>query len=238
MWSLWVKRILFTVFAWVVFFSLGIIILLYVLFWTNASLHDSLVDSLPLPTFIRKLDKSLIQQENSNLNWILKNLQVTNLEGVSTIIDMYNETKFVRNCKVIGTFDRDDLWLVQLACWIWNNIEYKTVKLMSLYFPKPWECGYYDSQNYLRTLLTKKYVRLQIYWQKKGVEYAYLDLGGVNVNNDILKRWYAFYIENWMKDKKLIESIRKSGRGLEGIFKKCSVENAENIEGKQILTPN
>lgn len=236
--TLWIKKVLFTFFAWTIFLFIATVILLYVLFWTSPSLHDSLVNSLPLPQFIRELDKSLTLRWDSSTNWALWNLKLSNLENFTTLINLSSETTYVRNCKVIEAFDKDDLGLIQLACWIWNSIEYKSMKLMSLSFPKPWECGYFDSQDYLKTLLTKKYVRLSVYWQKDNIEYAYFYMGDLNVNNDILKKWYAFYIENWMKDKKLIDSIWQSGRGLEWIFKKCSVENPESIQGKQILTPN
>jgi len=235
---LWIKKILFNLFAWTVFLFLWVIILLYVLYWTSKPLHDSLVNTLPLPTVIKSLDISLTQW-NDGPHWSLWNLSINNIEWFSTIIDLYSETKHIRNCKVIEDFTKnDDLGLVQLACGIWNSTEYKTIKLMSLHFPKTTECGYYDSRDYLQNLLTRKIWRLQLYGQKNWVEYWYFYMWDLNINNDILKKWFAFYIEHWMKDKKLIDSIRKSERGLEGLYKKCSVENENSIEWKQILTPN
>lgn len=241
MWVLWIKKILFNIFAWTIFWFLILIIVLFILWFTSPRLHTTLIQTFHIPKFIVNLDTSLrmnTQSSNPEVNWIFWDISVKNLEGSNNIIDLYEETEYIRNCKVIDNFSSDDLTSLQVSCGLWSSRETMTIKFMWLHFPKKWECWFSEVQTYLKKILSKKYIKLQIYGERKNIKYAYLFLWTLNINNDLLKRWYAFYIEHWLKDLQLYESFNKSYTWLEWLFQICNIENPLSRNWEQILTPN
>jgi len=130
-----------------------------------------------------------------------------------------DETTLYKNCKTMKK-DNVTLGTYTIKCWSeYNKVHF--IKLTWLKIPKKWECWYIELKKYINDILNKSTIRFQKFWKKNNFEYWYLLLGSTNINNEILKKWYAKYQEDWLNNPNFIISSKDSERSNIGIYKQC-----------------
>lgn len=206
------KKLLITLF---IFF-----ISTWITFWYTPSTDDTnLLSSMykKLDIIILKSPKSV--ESLSTQIWKIKEKYksndrvyylLTELENYSSKILEDNKTYLVKKVIDWDTIDLDYNWKTISVRFIW-------IDSPESYITRFWyvECYWNEAKTYLKSLIEWKYINIEFdstQWQtdKYWRYLAYIFLDWVNINNEMIKNWYAWeYTYN--KPYKYIDTFKMSG---------------------------